>query len=195
MSHDEKRPGTRDRILHAAAMKIGQSGVRDLSMSSVAEEAGVSRQTLYNHFPDIDALVNAAVSSHNNENFRTVELMLSTLDSALAKLDYLVRHQAVAAIEHAGIPGTDVRLLLQQSAVQDQHNREMASLVLRILREGSTSGEFREDVSTTWDGYLIQGLMQSAANLAAQSPDQLNAIISAVRTMIHHALSSTGTQE
>lgn len=195
MSQDANRPGTRDRILHAAAKMIGQTGVRNLSMSSVAEEAGVSRQTLYNHFPDIDTLVNAAVSSHNNENLRMVELMISTLNSAVDKLDYLARHQAVAAVEHAGIPGTDVRLLLQQSAMQAQHNHEMAGLIVSILHEGRESGEFREDLSMTWDGHLIQGLMQSAAELAAQSPDQLSTIISAVCTMIRHALSSTGTQE
>lgn len=195
MPQDTHQPGTRERILHAAAKMIGQTGVKNLSMSSIAEEAGVSRQTLYNHFTDIDSLVNAAVLSHTNESFRMVELMLSTLDSALEKLDYLVRHQAVAAIEHAGIPGTDVRLLLQQSAMQTQLNNEMANLILSILREGNESGEFRGDISIAWDGHLIQGLIQSAADLAAQSPDQLSAIISAARTMVYHALSSTGTQE
>ena len=49
------------RILHAAVEAAAVHGVRRLSVADVAKRAGLSRPTLYKHFPSKDALVVAAV--------------------------------------------------------------------------------------------------------------------------------------
>lgn len=60
--------GTEQRILTAAIEAAAIHGVRRLSVSDVALRAGVSRPTLYKHYPSKDALV-AGVVAHEARVF------------------------------------------------------------------------------------------------------------------------------
>ncbi len=50
---------TRELILSAFAEQVADHGVRDFSIARVARRAGVSTRTVYHHFPDRDALLDA----------------------------------------------------------------------------------------------------------------------------------------
>lgn len=52
---------TRDAIVDAAFAAVAAHGIARLSMSEVARRAGVSRQTLYRHFPDRRDLLAALI--------------------------------------------------------------------------------------------------------------------------------------
>jgi AcrR family transcriptional regulator len=52
---------TRDRILAATVEAAAIHGITRLSVADVAKRAGISRPTLYKHFPSKDALIGAAV--------------------------------------------------------------------------------------------------------------------------------------
>lgn len=54
--------GVRQRLLQAALETAALHGIARLSMGDVAKAAGVSRQTLYNHFASKQALVAAVVA-------------------------------------------------------------------------------------------------------------------------------------
>ena len=58
-------PGTADRILEAAVDLVGETGVAALSMEEVAEQARVSRATLYRLFPGKPALLLALVETYS----------------------------------------------------------------------------------------------------------------------------------
>lgn len=57
----EKRARTRARLIQAAARLVGRLGYDGMSMEAVALEAGVTRQTVYVHFGDKEALILAVV--------------------------------------------------------------------------------------------------------------------------------------
>lgn len=59
----EQQEETRQRIVEAAVALHGTVGPARTSLSAVAEKAGVQRNTLYRHFPDERALLDAC-SSH-----------------------------------------------------------------------------------------------------------------------------------
>lgn len=50
---------TADRILDAATRRFVQAGIGGTTMSSIAAEAGLSREWLYRHYPNRDAIVTA----------------------------------------------------------------------------------------------------------------------------------------
>jgi AcrR family transcriptional regulator len=52
-------PERRALILQAASRVISRDGLDGLTMVAVAKEAGVSRQLVYDHFPDLPALFHA----------------------------------------------------------------------------------------------------------------------------------------
>jgi AcrR family transcriptional regulator len=61
ISETRSRENTRKRILSAASDCFVRSGVQDATMEDVAQEAGVTRMTLYRHMASRDELVLAVV--------------------------------------------------------------------------------------------------------------------------------------
>ena len=61
----EPHPGADARILAAAADLIGRDGLRNFSMDELAEQAGVSRASVYRLFPGKRALFSALVTAYS----------------------------------------------------------------------------------------------------------------------------------
>jgi AcrR family transcriptional regulator len=59
---DEKRQATLARILRSARLFVADHGL-DVTVEEIAEAAGLSRRTLFRHFPTRDQLVAAAISA------------------------------------------------------------------------------------------------------------------------------------
>jgi AcrR family transcriptional regulator len=59
----ERQAETRERIVEAAVALHRERGVAETTITEIAKRAGVQRLTVYNHFPDDDALV-AGCSGH-----------------------------------------------------------------------------------------------------------------------------------
>ena len=53
----ERQAQTRERIVEAAVALHRERGVADTTVTEIAKRAGVQRLTVYNHFPDDDALI------------------------------------------------------------------------------------------------------------------------------------------
>lgn len=52
-----------ERILAAADRLFYTKGIRAIGVDTVAAEAGVSKRTLYNHYPSKDALITAYLTA------------------------------------------------------------------------------------------------------------------------------------
>src|SRR5690349_10303288 len=56
---DAHRAAVRDAALNAMAALVAERGLVSLTMSQIAERAGVGRATLYKYFPDAQAVLTA----------------------------------------------------------------------------------------------------------------------------------------
>ena len=54
-----RKPGMKDRILETADRLFYLQGIRAIGVDTIAAEIGISKRTLYNHFPSKDALIAA----------------------------------------------------------------------------------------------------------------------------------------
>lgn len=59
MESAPKKPSMKERILATADRLFYQQGIRAVGVDTVAAEIGISKRTLYNHFPSKDALIAA----------------------------------------------------------------------------------------------------------------------------------------
>ena len=53
------RPSMKERILETADRLLYLQGIRAIGVDTIAAEIGISKRTLYNHFPSKDALISA----------------------------------------------------------------------------------------------------------------------------------------
>ena len=72
---ESHRKDVRDAIFEAAVAVARQGGLTSLTMSAIAEGAGITRATLYKYFPDVDTIL-------RGWNERQVERNLAELVAA-----------------------------------------------------------------------------------------------------------------
>ena len=77
----------RDRILDAAYAVFERCGLRDGTMSEIADASGLGRATLYRHFPGKDALVAALVLREARELFAMLDAELGLDEDAESLLE------------------------------------------------------------------------------------------------------------
>ncbi len=79
------RSGTRARVLDAALAEFTRAGVHGATMQGIAERAGVSPMTVYNHFDDKEGLVFALISERGPSSLPLQRLAdLGTFEDTVA---------------------------------------------------------------------------------------------------------------
>jgi AcrR family transcriptional regulator len=185
----EPSPSTEDRIIHASFVLISEHGLGGVTMSQIADTAGVARQTLYNHYQDIDSIVAATIKRHNSESIDLLEISLQIADSPIDRLEQMVRHFASIGV-HAH-QSVDLRsaLAVELQAGLDKYKDVVESHISEIIVEGQRTGDFRPNLSVEIDTVLIRSLLDGVQDLAAGSPERAAQIATAGNQTILAALS------
>src|SRR5579863_3244460 len=84
-----KKPSMKERILETADRLFYLQGIRAIGVDTIAAEIGISKRTLYNHFPSKDALISAYLErrfvqhtpSDRRSEISPVEQVLGIFDS------------------------------------------------------------------------------------------------------------------
>lgn len=131
-------------VIDAAIRTLGDRP--DASMDEIARAAGVTRQTVYAHFPSRDALIDAVVEQATAE----VTGLLDGLD-----LDQAPPAQALTRLLDAGwrVAARYPFLWLQPAVDPGKDADRHASVLdrmLDIVRRGQASGDFDASVPAHW---------------------------------------------
>src|SRR5829696_4544266 len=84
---DTHRQAVRDAILDATARLVARQGIASVTMSGVAEAAGIGRATLYKYFADLDAIL---VGWHERHVASHLAHLAAVRDAAPARADRLL---------------------------------------------------------------------------------------------------------
>jgi AcrR family transcriptional regulator len=155
----------RDRLLEVAVRAFTQSGL-DVTLDSIAREAGVGIGTLYRHFPTREALIEAA---YRNELARLCDSVTDLLRETPPEValrtwmdrfvDYLATKRGMADA---------LRAVIASGGNPYAHSRDsLLTAVGTLLSAGSAAGTVRSDVDPA---DVLAGL--SGVSLAAGEPAQ-----------------------
>lgn len=183
---------TRDRIIEAALGLMTEHGFAGVTMKAVAETAGIARQTLYNHFPDVDSIVAEAIEAHQIESLESLRSVLATIESPVARLEHLVRQAAAAAVHHHPAVGIQHGLSAEMQATLHRHDAELLSIIESTLQAGVESDEFRADLDVNRDTQLIKRMLDAVADLVSTDPEGLHATVAAVTRTLLASVATTG---
>jgi len=156
------RNGQRASIAHTAMTLLIEGGGSGLSMSALAQSAGISRPTLYRYYPDMESvLVGVAelVAQHDEAFAAEVLAGADPRQQLRAFLDAVtdpIAHGHPSAIElEAALPPEGRKLL-------HAHEDRARELLVGILKRGVRAGYFAADVDPDTDALFILGLTQQA---------------------------------
>jgi AcrR family transcriptional regulator len=165
------KEATADAILEAAAGVFARDGLHAAKMEAIAEQAGVSVGTLYNHFTDRAALLDALRA-------RRRQVMLERLDAALAPVAgqparVQLRVFVMAVFAHVAERDAFVRMLMQLPEDPARKSRIRAELHRRmdaIFEHGVRARELRAEGRALYPT-LLMGMVKGA--LERQGDDAL----------------------
>jgi AcrR family transcriptional regulator len=160
---DDHRAHQRERILAVALELLRERGMAALTMSAIAEQAGISRPTLYHYFPDVDAVLAAWVGQEIERSVSAMLIGARAIPDPLDRLAHLVEVQARTfasqshrlSAEHfeseAGSPAVRREVEIQMAPLRQ--------LLADTITEAGTCGLLRSAVDPVLAADLVLGLL------------------------------------
>ncbi|WP_084773001.1 TetR/AcrR family transcriptional regulator [Nonomuraea candida] len=155
---------SRAAILDAAVQVLNADA--DASVDTIATAAGVSRQTVYAHFPSREQLL-AGVLDHLTQ--QTVAAMDAADPDSGPAAEALLRLLDASERTAGRYPVLLQKIGTLPVTAQDDHDRHapVADRLERVIRRGQRAGEFDERVSPGWLVTVIVRLAHAASEETA----------------------------
>jgi len=151
-----------DAVVDAARTMLGERP--DASMEDIAAAAGVTRQTVYAHFPSRDALIAAILHAVGAETVAAFDAArLDTVPPADALRRYLdIGWELIRRNPNLLRPA-----LAGNPPGSDEAHRAGNARLEEIIRRGQRAGDFDRVLPATWLAAAILGLFRAAAEQVA----------------------------
>ncbi|OBH19787.1 TetR/AcrR family transcriptional regulator [Mycobacterium sp. E3247] len=154
----------RERLLEVATAAFSQG--RPVSLESIAREAGVGIGTLYRHFPNREALVEAIYRAELAEVAAAAERLLGRHPPKTALRNWMDRYAAFVAAKRG--MAESLHAIFDSGAMQPSQTRDsIVGAVDLLLRAGADDGSLRSDVRADDVVSSLIGIF-----LASGSPEQ-----------------------
>ncbi|MGA5097430.1 TetR/AcrR family transcriptional regulator [Streptomyces lavendulocolor] len=172
---DAHRAAVREAILDTTGKLVAEGGVRSVTMSQVAERAGIGRATLYKYFPDREAVLLAwhegQVTAHlqqiadiiDHENGTAAERLKAVLEA----------YAGIARQRHGG----ELAALLHRGEHVTHAERHLYGMLQHLLARAAEDGDLRSDVPPAeLAQYCLHALTAAAALTSRAAVSRLVAV-------------------
>lgn len=162
------RRGVREAILEATAALVAEHGLAAVTMSQIAEAAGIGRATLYKYFPDLEAILSAWHQQHVAAHLDHLAELAKQPGDAGARLAAVLQHYASMAHQR-GRHASDLAALLHGSDNVARAQHQLLRLVGGLVARAAKAGAVRDDVpSEELARYCIHAL-NAAGGMASKA--------------------------
>ena len=148
------RREVREAVLDTTAGLVARHGLRGVTMSDIAGQAGIGRATLYKYFPDVEAILTAW---HERQIARHLEQLthlghqggepldrLTAVLEAYASMAHEMEGQAKARL---GGRSAELATLLHRGGHVLRAQDHLLQFIQSLLADAAASGQVRDDVS------------------------------------------------
>src|SRR5437868_10728237 len=184
------KPEMKDRILETADRLFYLQGIRAVGVDTIAAEIGISKRTLYNHFPSKDALISAYLARRfvapRPSEKPPVEQILGTFDSLerrFAAKDFR-GCPFVNAVAELGSEDRSVRKI----AIAFKESRRLWFRDLLVQLDTADAEGLATQLTLLVDGSIAQDLVRN-------DPAMARAAKEAARVLLSNAGIEVGAQD
>jgi AcrR family transcriptional regulator len=198
---DADAPHVARRILSEARTLFFSRGYSAFTMDDLASSLGMSKKTLYVHFPGKDAMIRAIIDGFATEVRADTEALLANQSLRFAEK---LRGFAQGMVERLSLLSPSILADLQAYApdlhqhILNTRARNLPYVFGRFIEEGQLTGAVRDDVSPVFASefflHAMQTLMQAdALKRLRLSPD--TCFDHAIRLFFGGLLTASGQKE
>ena len=161
---DAHRRSVRDATLDAAADVVASRGLTAVTMSEIAERAGIGRATLYKYFPDVPSILAAWHERQVNDHLARLAQARAHGGGTVGRLHAVVRTYALIQLERGGAHGREphgaalVAVLHGDRKLVDAHG-QLHDMIEQLITDAAAQGHVRGDVAAgELAGYCLHAL-------------------------------------
>ncbi|MGC0339003.1 TetR/AcrR family transcriptional regulator [Streptomyces sp. SLBN-8D4] len=143
---EEHRRAVRETVLEVAAALVVEHGLRGVTMSRIAEGAGIGRATLYKYFPDVESIMTAWHEQQISGHLQELAALRDQPGSAGERLTaVLVAYAFIQQRRHGHDP--EIGAVLHRGEHVAHGEQHLRRFIGDLLAEGVRAGEVRDDVA------------------------------------------------
>lgn len=190
----EHKLQVRRRIADAARELAIERGLAATTMGAVAERAQVSRATVYNYFPDVEAALAWAVEEEVRRFARHVGQELAggpgqrLRGYVTAQVGYFTHPDRRAAALHFKLAGLSPLIRERMR----EHTTQLEAMLTAILTDGVECGDFRADLDPHRCAELILHLLTGIREQVLRGDVPVGALVDELLAFIEHGLRGQG---
>lgn len=143
---DAHRRAVHEAILDATWAQVSEHGLTAVTMSRIAEAAGIGRATLYKYFPDVDAILSAWHQRHVAGHLEHLVELRDQARDAGDRLEAVLQAYALIAY-HRGRHDAELVSLLHRGEYAAAAQQNLIDLVRNLLAEAAEASDIRADVA------------------------------------------------
>lgn len=159
------RGAVRAAILDRTAALVGEHGLASVTMSQIAQAAGIGRATLYKYFSDVDAILAAWHERQVQAHLEQLARARLSADGPEGQLEAVLQTYAMIAYSRHG--GAEAARLHQSQHVS-QAQQHLNEFLTDLLREGAEARVFRDDVAPDELAVYCLHALEGAARLTSR---------------------------
>ncbi|MEQ8700219.1 MAG: TetR family transcriptional regulator [Bauldia litoralis] len=182
---------TEKNILDAAVRLFSRYGVKRTSMGDLAQEAGVSRQTLYNAFKNKDDVLRALIRLYTEEALAEIEAALDLVQALGDQLDIVFDKMVVAGFDLvATMPNAQDLIDGFNSAGKEEMGASAEKF--RVVIERILSPHHAALAKAGLTPSNLSDFVQRSAKAAGGTARDKDQLVSHLRTLKHLCLAAAG---
>lgn len=185
---------TRSALLEAAARRYARHGPRKTTMEEVARAAGLSRATVYKHFPSKEALYRALLEQATQEFLAELRACIARPGGAREKLREIVGiarqvYSRSPVLLGAAAGDDEMRLEAVATEAMRDHEKRVIALLGELLAQGVRAGAIRA-VDPRAAAYLMYqlGNVLVIREVSGRRDFPFEKILGAMDDLINHGL-------
>lgn len=168
------RVQVRDAILDAAAALAFEGGLRAVTMSQIAERAGIGRATLYKYFPDVDTILRTWHARQIDTHISELTRVRDGAGTPAERLDVVLTTYAHIAHQTGSHDRELVRFLHPNEQIVNAQ-KQLREMIRELIEAGANAGELRSDIAAD---ELVNYCLHALAGAAELStPDAITRLI------------------
>lgn len=156
----------REAILEAAAGLVLQRGALSVTMSEIAQAAGIGRATLYRYFGDVEAILLAWHERHIAAHLEHVAGLAEGPGPAIERLTAVLHAYAGIAKQRAG---SAMAALLHRDEHVVRAETGLLELLSSLIAEAATGGAVRNDVPAKELGSYCMHALNAAGDAPSRA--------------------------
>jgi AcrR family transcriptional regulator len=144
---EEHRHAVREAILETTWSLATEHGLMSVTMSQIAEKAGIGRATLYKYFPDVESILVAFHERHVAGHLEQLAQLRDQPGDAYERLEAVLERYALISYGRGRHGTEELSALLHRGESVLRAQQQLINLFRDLVAEAAATGDLRDDVT------------------------------------------------